>query len=282
MPKVKHIGILKTAGIGDTVLLSGIIQDLEGYQLTFFAGPSNYEMAELLGVKVVKLSISSPLKAIKMIRLHPVDLWIDFGPWPRINALFSYFSGAKCIIGFKSWGEYRHYIYDKTVLHRQDIHEMDNFRNLIGCSKQYPPRIKSFSKTVENRIALHMFPSGKTAHLRRWPKEKWKKFIGYLTQCGYECILTGSEEDKKNNGDFEITGLKLKETIELLSTCKIVISVNTGILHVAAALQKQVIAFPDANPPHRWSALGEKVITLNKEMKQIQVEDVIDAFHSCC
>ncbi len=281
MPEVRHIGILKTAGIGDTVLLSGIVQDLKGYQLTFFAGPSNYEMAQLLGCNVVKVPVGSPLKAIKLIRQHPVDLWIDFGPWPRINALFSYFAKAKYRVGFKSKGEHRHFIYDKAVVHSKDIHEMDNFRRLID-SKQSPPRIKALGKTVDNRIALHMFPAGSTAEARKWPKERWVQLIEYLTAKGYECILTGCEADKRDNPDLTITSLKLKEAVDLLSTCRVIISVNTGILHLAAAMQKPVIAFPDVNPPHRWSAIGEKVTTLNKDITQIQVEDVARALNSYC
>lgn len=279
LPEVRRIGVLKTAGIGDTVLLSGIIQDLQEYEVVFFAGPSNFEMAELLGCKVVKLPMGSLFKAIKLIRQHPVDLWIDFGPWPRINALFSYFARAKYTVGFKSKGEYRHFVYDKVVVHRKDIHEMDNFRSLIH-SKGNPPKIKVSGKIIENRIALHMFPAGSTAEARKWPRAKWRELIGCLASQGYECILTGSEADKRNNKDFNITSVKLRETVELLSTCKVVISVNTGILHLAAAMQKPVIAFPDANPPHRWSAIGEKVTTLNKDITQIQVEDVISVFNS--
>jgi len=91
---IKKIAILKINAIGDTVLLSAAIKDLrEKYRdakLTIFVGETNYEIATILPDvnETIKLPIKNPLRTIIDIRKRGrYDLWIDFGPWPRLNAL---------------------------------------------------------------------------------------------------------------------------------------------------------------------------------------------------
>ncbi len=281
--KTPHIALLKTAGIGDTVLLSAIIQDIKytypQADITLFAGDSNSEMGKLIpGIEVVSLSFTNPLAALREIRKKSFDFWLDFGPWPRINALYTYLARASYKIGFKTPRQYRHYIYDQAILHRTDIHELDNFRNLahiLGVKGKHLPKIPVASiEKIPQRIAIHMFPSGTNAHLRKWSREKWVELIDQLALLEYECILTGSSSDKKEadivhalckakEKIHNVAGkLSLKETALLLAECGKVISVDTGIMHLSAALGKHLVSLHGPTPPSRWGGIGEKVISL--------------------
>ena len=137
----KRIGLLQTAAIGDTVLSSAIVANLKhafpAAQLTFFTGSSNYEIACLIPHidKVVKLPVARPLGAIRSIRqAGTFDLWIDFGPWPRLNAIWTFFARAGLTVGFKTIGQYRHAVYDRVAHHSEVTHELENYRGLLRAA----------------------------------------------------------------------------------------------------------------------------------------------------
>jgi len=95
---IRRIGLLKTSAIGDTILLSGPASDLRRQfpdtEIVLFVGSSNREAAGLIQAvdRVVELAVERPLRAIRGIRRHPVDLLFDFAPWARINAVLACFA----------------------------------------------------------------------------------------------------------------------------------------------------------------------------------------------
>jgi len=120
---IRRIGLLKTSAIGDTILLSGPASDLRRQfpdtEIVLFVGSSNREAAGLIQAvdRVVELAVERPLRAIRGIRRHPVDLLFDFAPWARINAVLACFARAGWRVGFRTPGQYRHYVYDQLVDH---------------------------------------------------------------------------------------------------------------------------------------------------------------------
>ena len=320
--KIKKIGILKTAAIGDTILLSAIVKDIKDRlpesEVVLFVGSSNFEIAKLISkkyknVKVKKISIKNIKKTVKTVREEDFDIWMDFGSWPRFNALISFFAKSKLKVGFKTRGQFRHYIYDKTVIHRDDLHEIYNYKNIlkaVGLNGDNLPdlgRNKSISQ--KNCIVIHMFPGGYKSYLREWPEEYWIKLINNLTKKGYEVLLSGAKSDEKkafdlyrkikNKEKVKIIAGKadLEKLIDILQSCFCVISVNTGIMHLASALKCNLIALHGPTSYKRWGPLNENSISLastlscspclnlgfeygcdeNKCMKDITVEKVMQA-----
>ncbi len=275
-PKIiQSIALLKTSGIGDTVILSAIVRDLKAAlpnrEITLFTGKLNYEMGKLIkGCHVVSLPISKPFAAIQMVRQKQFDLWVDFGPWSRINALFTFFSLSRYKLGFKTAGQYRHYIYDQFVNHSKELHEINNYRALIkaiGVQKHGFPHI-DIEKQVpkKRRVALHLFPGGSRAELKMWPLENWMDLIDRLLNDGYEIVLTGGKNDRLDidkPGILNKAGkLSLKETATYLTTCEHVISIDTGIMHLAAAIGCHVISLHGPTSEKRWGAVGENVTVI--------------------
>lgn len=283
LPEHPKIALLNTAAIGDTILISGVIDDLkERYpssEITFFVGASNYEAAMLIeGIKVVRIEVQNPWRSIQVIRSESFDLWIDFGQWPRINALYSYFAKAKFKIGFQTYGQYRHYVYDATA-HHEKIHELDNFRKLIailGIRGHHLPQIKKFSLSSKGnvKLALHCFAGGSGAALKQWPEKNWISLIDSLAQKGYRFVLTGGKGDRVrcekikeaclNRDCIEVAAgsLSLCETAKLLADSYCTISVDTGIMHLAAALGCRTLALHGPTSPNRWGGIGPRVVPI--------------------
>lgn len=312
--KPSKIAILNTAAIGDTILLSGIIADLQEAfktaELVFFCGPSNYSAAQLIpGIRVVRLPVTNPWRSISLLRQAAFDLWIDCGQWPRINAIFTYFAKAGHTVGFRTKGQYRHFIYDQTALHEY-VHELQNYRKLlklVGVEPQSPPKIAAPAVQSSDFLVIHMFPGGSRAELKKWPEAHWIALINALTAKKGQVALTGAKADeeaceriKKQCNDPDRVAIyagkkTLLETASLLKQSRGVVSVDTGIMHLAAAMGCPTVALHGPTSPERWGGVGPKVVAVlpkrnynpflhlgfekgeDASMKEIEVEQVLSA-----
>lgn len=279
-----RIGILKAAAIGDTVLLSGPLLDLQKKfpqaEIFLFVGGSNFQIAKLLPstFKVVLIPIKNPFKSLLLLRKHQLDVLIDADSWPRISALLTALSGALIRVGFKTLGQNRHYCFDQVIAHDSNLHEIENYRNLVRhfhVPAESPPFDFGGSQPT-NWVGLHLWPGGTQSHLKEWPLERWGQLVVKLSQnTEINFVLTGSKADQAKNQKFvqmlpvslqsrvhNGAGVDLKKTVELLSQMKMMISVNTGILHLAAAMDIPVLGLHGPTNPRRWGPVGPKHVSL--------------------
>jgi ADP-heptose:LPS heptosyltransferase len=277
------IGLLKASGIGDAVILSGVISDLRRHypdsRLVLFSGTSNFAFARLLDDvdEVVALPIRRPLAAIRAVRERHLDIMIDFGMWPRLEALIAVLSGAKWVTGVRTPGQHRHFAYDAIVDH-SDQHEIVNYRNLVAPLGLRSTRLPSLScgagceTPLDEKYAIfHLWPGGSNAIERSWPEERWLELGKGLTSRGFTIVLTGGPDDVTRTNELldawsknspggivarSIAGIKAEETIVWLRHARGAISVNTGLLHLAAAVGTPVVALNGPTSGVRWGPLG--------------------------
>lgn len=295
---INRIALMKTGAIGDTILLDAVSKDIRKTwpqaKLTFFAGRDNYRVIDMLSEidEVIALPMNRPWIAAKRIfNSGRFDLWFDFSQWARIDALFTMVARASLKIGFRTTGQYRHYGYDIDVKHRDDVHEIHNFRdlvNIVGVRSQTLPALRENSNSG-NEIAIsrlpvpylifHMFPGGSRAYMKEWPKENWVELTQYCLDKGWAVVLTGGLADFPRAQEFadneELQGreavinlagrspLKLLPT--LLAKSGLVISVNTGVMHMAAAVGAQLIAIHGPTSPLRWGPLSPTATIIKPE-----------------
>jgi len=280
---INYIGVLATAAIGDTIIMSSAINDIKNKypnsHIVLFCGSSNYEVAKLLQNidKIEKLPIKNIIKSKKIIQSYKFDIWVDFGPWPRLNSLLTYLSNAKYKIGFFTQKQYRHYIYDNYVIHSDDIHEYKNYCNLIklfNITKFTLPNIilNSISENKKEYIVCHMFAGGSKANLKELLLEQWYYIITYLQNLDYNIYLTGAPADFERIDEFinkynldinNMAGkLSLKETAVLIKEAKLTISIDTGIMHLASALKVSLVAIHGPTSPERWGSLSKNTISI--------------------
>jgi ADP-heptose:LPS heptosyltransferase len=281
IPKIVHsIGILGNAAIGDTVIASAAILDIRAalpdVKLLFFApgGDCTAICNMIAGLDaVIPIRMSSPAETIRTIRRHgPFDLWLDLGPWPRANAVISFFAPASLRIGFETPGQHRHSVYGRTALHADDVHEVMNYRRLLaaaGIPGSHIPALRQ-PRTAGSvrRIVMHIRPGGTAAAMKMWPPEHWITLIDSVTARGMPVVLTGSWQDRAYVGDLSTRcqrrasidnaagRLSLTETAELLASSVAVVSTDTGIMHLAAALDCRLVALFGATSPRRWGPLN--------------------------
>jgi heptosyltransferase III len=278
---IQTLGLLKLGAIGDTILISAMIADLRAafpeVSITFFAGKSNLELVQMLdGIERVIMVPTHNLSAgIKTVRSCPVDVLFDFGQWSRLEALLSIFSRASFTIGFRTCGQHRHFGYDRAVNHSFELHELDNIR-LLGHCLGVETRSLPFLKPPESRrtdahqyVVFHLWPGGRRKSLKEWPRERWLRLIEEFAGLERSVVLTGSPSDRERNAgliastppaarEFVVNaaGCSLKESADLLAHAMLVVSVDTGLMHMAAALGVPLVALHGPTASKRWGPVG--------------------------
>jgi ADP-heptose:LPS heptosyltransferase len=284
--RINTIGLLKLSGIGDTVLMSGPVGDireaLPEARIVFFAAPNNLEAARLIpGVDlVVEVPVLEPWKAIRAVRSVAVDVMLDFGQWPRYEALLAMLSHSGCTVGFKTAGQFRHYGHDIVMEHSWCVHEIENFRNLVralGVRTTSGPRLLAPQGNLVAKpyAVFHAWPGGRRRKLKEWPLTRWCRLAEECSAWELDVILTGSACDRERNEQIvssvrpelrnrvkNFAGLSLIETCSVLANATVVVSVDTGIMHVAAALGAPLVALHGPTSPRRWGPVGPNVVVV--------------------
>jgi len=289
-PHLRKIGVLNTAAVGDTVLMSGPLADLkEAYphaEIVLLTGPNNYEAGCLLKGPdlVVKLDVWNPLAAIRKVREQDFDLFLDFGPWCRLNAIIAIWSGANFIGGFRTNAQGRHFGYDLVVEHSEDAHELENHRGLIralGIRPLHPPSLScepaqhGSHDRSKRFVVFHLWPGGSSAKFREWPVGRWVALAEDLATDQYDVVFTGAAHQRPLNDSIIIevkdslrsrmknsAGSSLRETLQLLAGATLVVSVDTGVMHMAAAAGVPLVALHGPSSPHRWGPASEKAFVV--------------------
>jgi heptosyltransferase I len=296
---VRYIGILETAAIGDTALLSAVIFDLRkkfpSARIVLFAGHSNYEVARLLGDidEVVRLKLVNVFSACQAVRREWFDVFLDFGPWPRVNAIISFLARAGYKVGFRTEGEYRHYVYDRCVLHSGSKHELENFRDVMRAIHVTPAHQPGFRGALDtdkvpskywptrDYVVFHLWPGGYRSYLKEWPLDRWIELGGALISLGFDIALTGAPSEREAN-DMVIAqackksdkrnwvncaGATIQQTLAILGRARLAVCVNTGIMHLAAILDAPVVGLHGPTSVARWGPVGKRAVALSAPAK---------------
>jgi ADP-heptose:LPS heptosyltransferase len=289
--KIQTIGLLRTAAIGDTVLISAAIADLRtafpDASVIFFAGPTNFEIASMLdGVdQVVELPIVHLSAALRRVRSIAVDVMVDFGQWPRFDALLALLSRASFTVGFQTRGQHRHYGYDVTVEHSSQVHEIENYRRLVralGVKTGHPPRLRTPSPgawSATQYAVFHLWPGGRRKKLKQWPDERWLALVEEIASREMEVVLTGAPADRDGNDAMiervrphargfvrNAAGVSVQETAAMLAHSRLVVSVDTGVMHMAAALGVPLVALHGPTSSRRWGPISERAIAVDSPL----------------
>lgn len=294
-----RIGVVCLGAIGDlllaTALLSGLRRELPEATIEVITSRANAACVPLLpeGIASASFPVTDIRGMLSYIRAARYDICFDAGQWMRLSALVSAFSGAGRVVGFATPGQHRHYAFDHAVPHRHDRHEKDNFLalgramfpDLDGEAAIRVPETPSAACPVlpEGKVVFcHMWPAGLHSHLKEWPAEQWAGLALALAGAGYTAAFTGGPQDAPATAAFlerhvpaayrekgivrSVAGtMSLPDLAWHLRRAKAVVSVNTGVMHLAAIVGAPTIALNGPTDPKRWGPVGAKTRALLPE-----------------
>lgn len=286
----QRIGFLSPTAIGDLILDTGLLghisQRYPRAELHIFHGRNNREAIALLPVPVVAhlCDFQRFRRTLVEIRRSRLDLLVDLTPWPRLTALYAALSGA-ATVGFNSLGQRRHFAFDVAVPHMRTRHEIENLEamaDVFGECPSYEVRISDAGALPElpvdwNRLILcHAAPGGSRSQWKRWPTEYWVELIKALVGEGHLVAFSGTQSDEPvvnailaqlnvpSDRAFSLCGrLTLLELAAVLRACRLCITVDTGVMHLASALDVDTITLLGPTHSTRWGARSPYSVNLD-------------------
>ena len=286
----QRIGVMCSPALGDTLLFSAALQDVRaGFpeaHIVHFCMKQNLAAAEILpgADERVVISLTQPLATIRAMRAARLDVLLDFTSWQRLTAFYTMMSGAKFTVGFATAGQRRSRGYDRTVEHRADRHEVENLRSLLmgsgmGIETGHVPAISvrpvgeiPFAGETD-LVALHLWASGQRSWLREWPEDRWSKLARRLAGPETLFLITGAPSDQPRTDAFvarlRAVGVRCEPFVSpdgfrtlthVLRRARVVVSVNTGVMHLAAIAGAPTVAINGPNRNGRWGPVGPRAV----------------------
>jgi ADP-heptose:LPS heptosyltransferase len=133
-------------------------------------------------------------------------------------------------------------------------------------------------------ICLH---PGARAVARRLPPEKFAEVGDALAQAGYQVVLTGTEAERglttaitrhMRSPALDAAGKTDLGTLALLlANARLLVSNDTGVSHIAAALRTPSVILFSASDPNRWRPLNHQLHRIIVNAGDASAEDILAA-----
>jgi len=279
----KKILILRFGAIGDVVHTTALFRSLKNYDSEIKIHYATFKTPAVLIEKDPDLekvwvlegkTYKHLIKLAKDMRKEKFDVFINLQPSIKTK-VFSLFLGSKKTLTYK-----------KTF----NLHAVENFwitakpifKDILLDKeiKIYLPdeakeRIKSLIEPDNKLVGFNMGVSS-VRKGRKWPLDYWTELAKMLI-AKYNCqiVLTGSTEDVEEakiieNSSPNITSfcgkLSLTESAALMQRCNLIISADTGPLHIATAVETFAIGLYGAAPISRTGPFGNNSFALKSDM----------------
>lgn len=120
-----------------------------------------------------------------------------------------------------------------------------------------------------------MFLHGTTWHTKHWPYQYWRQLAQIAGENGFEVEIPWGTEEEKARAETIAAGLPnvtvldkldLSGMARKLNRCTGVVSVDTGLGHLAAALAKPTVSLYGPTDPGLSGTCGEKQVHLHSDL----------------
>ena len=313
MAKPRGILLVRTDRIGELLLTTpafgAVRESFPGAKITLIVKPSSSVVVEGNPCidSIVKLdpgsdldSLSKRLRFIRFLGGSGFDMAIIFNPSKFFN-IAAFLAGIPVRVGYdrKLGFLLTNAIEDRKYLcEKHEVEYNLELVSLVGAKTDN----KSLSLTIDNNVskelniensdnlvALHPWTSDP---IKQWPEKNFyelgKRLIKELNMK--VVVIGGKEESGKsaelfNNFDINLNNIAGKTTLKqlaaILKKCKLLVSCDSGPMHLACAVGTPVIAiFRNdiiGKSPKRWGPWGkEHSVTEKNNLFEISVDEVFN------
>lgn len=281
---------IRPGGIGDAVHLIPVINHLKklnpGGKITVLAEKRNSAIFSLCPAVGEVFLYDRPLELLTALR-GSYDVVIDTEQWHRLSAVVARLTRAPLIIGYGT--NERKRLFTRKIAYSHSDYEVGSFFNLLapmGIAR--PDEITTPFLAIPEEAGRHaetmlgnlvtkqsvvIFP-GASIPERRWGADKFGDVAERLHQQGINVVVVGGKEDA-SDGDRIVAGghglnlagkTSLTETAAIIEKAALLLSGDSGILHIGVGLGKPTVSLFGPGIAKKWAPRGGKHIVINKNL----------------
>lgn len=288
---VSNILIIRPGGIGDAVLLAPAITSFKKtnphLHITILAEKRNADVFLLIsGVEEV-LCYDRPHEFIHALR-GSYDVVIDTEQWHCLSAVVARFALGLIKIGFDT--NERRRMFTHLIPYSHDDYEAVSFAHLLrplgietGDVEMMAPFLDFHDGVSEKATGLleslngqpfvAVFP-GASIPERRWGGDRFRRVAEALSSFGVKVVVVGGKVDRQQGEVIVAGGLglnlagvtSLAETAAVIQRSSLLISGDSGVLHIAVGLGTPTVALFGPGRAKKWAPQGDHHIVINKEL----------------
>ena len=277
---VHSILVIRPGGIGDAVLLLPMLHELAllhpDVQIDVLAENRNAEVFGWSPAVSTIFKYDRPKDFLKLFQ-QDYDLIIDTEQWYRLSAVVTRLLSAPRSIGFAT--NTRSRLFTDSRPYHQERYEAEMFLELLeplrnGISETTWPQnevlVLPRSGFKPKKPYVVIFP-GASVSTKQWPAERYAEVARYCEDSGFEIVVVGGKTDI-HSGEVVSRTLKhchnlvgktgLTESATIVADATLMISGDSGLLHIAQLLKTPTVAIFGPSNTKKWSQAGEKHIVV--------------------
>jgi ADP-heptose:LPS heptosyltransferase len=278
---------IRPGGIGDAVhLLRAILAVKARFPectITVLAEKRNASIFTFCGAVSRILLYDRPSDLIKVVR-GTFDAVIDTEQWHRLSAVIARLSGAPMLVGYAT--NNRKKLFTHPIPYCHDTYEAESFLALlkpfgISVSRPVGPALEIPEKAVAGackKVAvldgspyIALFPGASIVE-RRWGTAKFRELAGRIHGWGFPVVVVGGKGDElagdaivADGSGINLAGkTSLAETAAVLKHSLLLVTGDSGLLHIAAELRVPTVSLFGPGIEKKWAPRDERHIVLNK------------------
>jgi heptosyltransferase II len=162
--------------------------------------------------------------------------------------------------------------YMALALPEKEVPEVESFRpKLIVDADLVEKAVAKYDLDIQ-RPVLILCPGAQFGETKRWPEEYFAKLVDHYKQEGWSVWLLGGPGEKELVANInklakvaaiDLTQTSLAEAVDLLSLASVVVSNDSGLMHIACALAKPLVAIFGSTSPGHTPPLDPQAQVLN-------------------
>ncbi len=271
-------------------------------------------VSEVLPINRLQMRDGNKLKAFmkilqiaETIRKRKYDLVLDFHSFRETN-LLTWHSRARWRLGLKRvHSPYFSFCFNLGPVREDDnLHVSDIFLSLLApfgicgdpneCLLDLPPfelgKAKEFTQVhqVPDDALMVGLNVGAGSLSRTWPKEKFARLAEKILKShdGYIVLFSGPQEDDisqqiskllRSNRVLQALNFPLPKLAAMISRCSILVSNDTGPMHLGAAVGVPTLGLFSIARPEHYRPLGRlSRYAKAASIEALEVEDVYEGF----
>jgi ADP-heptose:LPS heptosyltransferase len=281
--------LIRPGGIGDAVLLVPAIRAFKtkfpDSEITVLAESRNGAVFSLCPDVARVLLYDHPRQLLAALRQR-YDLVIDTEQWHRLSAVVARLVRSNLKIGFGT--NERQRMFNVAVPYAHEDYERYSFLQLLepvgigAADTDYPflsvpaplpGRAQEMLAPLAGRPFVALFP-GASIPERRWGVEKVRALAARLNARELQVVVVGGGKDRAaaerilfGRRGLNLAGkTSLAETAAVLQRSRLLVSGDSGVLHLAVGLDVPTVSLFGPGIAAKWAPRGDKHIVLNKQL----------------